>query len=82
MEYNQLMQLACEISLLTHLIELHLGYNRLNKSSTRNRIFNQFKMIYSLSKNRITTIILKRVLLCSYEYFNSSRHNYFGVAFT
>ena len=29
MEYNQLMQLPCEISLLTHLIELHLGYNRL-----------------------------------------------------
>ena len=32
--------------------------------------------------NRITTIIPQRVLLSSYEYFNSSGHNYFGVAFT
>ncbi len=36
-----------------------------------------------MKTNRISiaTIIPQRVLLCSYECFNSSGHNYFGVAF-
>jgi hypothetical protein len=34
------------------------------------------------NRNQITTIIPQRVLLCSYECFNSPGHNYYGVAFT
>lgn len=32
--------------------------------------------------NQTTTMIPQRVLLCSYECFNSPGHNYFGVAFS
>jgi hypothetical protein len=34
------------------------------------------------NRNSIATNIPQRVLLCSYECFNSPGHNYFGVAFS
>jgi hypothetical protein len=42
------------------------------------RTFKGMKMI----ANQTTSTIPQRVLLCSYECFNSPGHNYFGVAFT
>ena len=40
-----------------------------------------FKRIKSDQKQG-TILIPERVLLCSYECFNSSGHNYYGVAFS